>query len=61
MRPRYWPLSFHHLPFVAQITASSVKLRLSLIAAGCFCALWHEAVLRSVDVAYLTVKTIVFL
>jgi hypothetical protein len=52
-------LSFPHFPSFAQITLSSVQLRLSLSAVDCFCASWHEAVLQSTRVTYLTRSKIV--
>ena len=52
MRPHGWLAGYPHSPAIAQITLSSVKLRLSLSQFDCFCSLWHETLLRSLNTFY---------
>jgi hypothetical protein len=54
MRPCGWLASFFHSPAVAQISDSSLKLRLSLKCCEllCCCALWNGTVRPSLHVVY---------
>jgi hypothetical protein len=49
-----------HSPAAAQITLSSVKLYLSLSEVDCYCALWNEILLQSLNAFYAS-KTVCIL
>jgi hypothetical protein len=59
MRSHGWQVDYLYSPAIARVTVRLVKL-LSLSEECCFCALWHETVVRVYNVYYALKESLCF-